>query len=447
MIKRSFKLYGRGLLLITILASVAFVAQQGIASADTLSSSNFTLSPAVGDSFGGSFSSGSYSLIDSGGEAAIGSGSGGSYTLGAGFVAELEHAINLFVEPDGLVNYWPMSEGAGPTIHDASGNSDNGTTTGTPAWVNGQIGQALQFDGASQYLTVSGAHLPTDHITVAAWVNVASTTSHYNVVSNNWQASSGSWDLFVDSGHPGFGVYDTSAHNATCSESLNAGKWHFLVATYDGTSAKTYLDGNLCATSNAGAISLLNGTSFKIGDNASGADHTIDDVKIFNRVLSSDEMIANYNAGMDGLDSGVVIPPVLSGNSQIVNADVIIRADTPYSLLTSLLNPLTDEADSNIQIPSIGSTISAPDPWTEGSTIGLGFTVLNGPTGVDSKWGNSSNQKYAAVPGTDQSFYSRPGTSGGVADVVEIQYRLDVSETQPSGRYKGNIIYTATATP
>ncbi|MGH7239310.1 MAG: hypothetical protein ACREHG_04490, partial [Candidatus Saccharimonadales bacterium] len=85
-------LLARALVVLATTGLMILMATSGQgASADTLTSPDYQLSPAVGNSFGGSFGSSNYKLTDSGGEAAIGNGAGGSYKLGSGFIAELQH--------------------------------------------------------------------------------------------------------------------------------------------------------------------------------------------------------------------------------------------------------------------------------------------------------------------------------------------------------------------
>lgn len=432
----------------------------GNASADTLTSPHYQLSPTVGNSFGGSFGSSHYNLVGSGGEAAIGNGSGGSYKLSAGYVGQLQHSINLYVEPAGLVGYWPMNENSGPTVHDASGNSNDGVASGSPTWVNGKIGKALQFNGTNSYVKPANPALSTvDKFTVSAWakgVSGAGANGSYSYIAiraaSDTIGSSVYW-LGVNS----LGDYaasvngDGSGNYGSTGVAADNSIWHQLTLTYDGGVYRVYLDGALKYSHAVSITNTTTGNQLSFGDTSvlpgyRPFDGDIDDVKIYDRALSTSEVEADYQSGLDGFNSGLVIPALAAGSSQTVDADVIVSADAPYSLLMRETGLLTDINDGTNAIPSIGGSIASPATWNEGTTVGLGFTITSGPNGVPAKW--SSGSKYAAVPITAAtSFYDRSGFSGGAKDVIGVQYRLGVSGDQPAGQYRTNMVYTATMTP
>ncbi len=53
-----------------------------------------------------------------------------------------------------LVGWWKLDEGSGTTAFDSSGNGNDGTLQGAPAWVDdGKFGKAVKFNGSSDYLT------------------------------------------------------------------------------------------------------------------------------------------------------------------------------------------------------------------------------------------------------------------------------------------------------
>src|SRR5208337_5675022 len=53
----------------------------------------------------------------------------------------------------GLVGWWRFDEGSGTIAGDSSGNGNNGTIYGA-TWVTGKYGDALSFDGASNYVSI-----------------------------------------------------------------------------------------------------------------------------------------------------------------------------------------------------------------------------------------------------------------------------------------------------
>ena len=193
----------------------------------------------------------------------------------------------------GLVAYWPFNGNA----RDATPYSENGTLTGSPTLTNdtkGRANRAYSFNStAGQYILVPTTKLPTTAITVSVWVNQSTLANWYNLVYNQWGVNGG-WLLFTDSsGVAMFGVYNTGTqHNATCSAgAFTSGAWHLLTGTYDGSTVKVYLDGAVCPTTASVTATLAYSASVQIGNSqTSGSTHSIDDVRIYNRALSSSEV-------------------------------------------------------------------------------------------------------------------------------------------------------------
>jgi hypothetical protein len=84
---------------IRLLAALALVLVSGsVAAAFEGSSTNYRLSPAVVNSFGGDTGSSGYQLTDSGGEPFVGPGASSTYQFNAGYVAQLEHSITISLD-------------------------------------------------------------------------------------------------------------------------------------------------------------------------------------------------------------------------------------------------------------------------------------------------------------------------------------------------------------
>ena len=75
------------------------------------------------------------------------------------------------VAQDGLIGYWPMDEGSGDTVGDASGNGNDATALDVN-WVPGMYGSALEFDGVLSAVDIpySADMTPTEGATISAWV-------------------------------------------------------------------------------------------------------------------------------------------------------------------------------------------------------------------------------------------------------------------------------------
>ena len=94
-------------------------------------------------------------------------------------------------------------------------------------------------------------------------------------------------------------LYIRGGVRATASAALAAEVWYYVVGTYDGATAKLYLNGLLDASGSYGSDADASGTPFYVGryghDNREiGGDVGI--VNVYNRALTAAEILQNYNA-------------------------------------------------------------------------------------------------------------------------------------------------------
>lgn len=198
----------------------------------------------------------------------------------------------------GLAGYWPLNGNA----KDATPYANNGTIGGgtLPSLTTdrkGRANSAYSFNGTQSYIRPGITGLPTTAITVNAWVNISTLVSWYDLINNRW-ANAGAFDLYTSgTGGVTFGVYDTAQRNANCpASSITAGSWYMLTGTYDGTTVRTYVNGVSCASTAVSGVTLsYSAGNLQFGEtNAGSSTHTIDDVRIYNRALSSTEITALY---------------------------------------------------------------------------------------------------------------------------------------------------------
>lgn len=215
------------------------------------------------------------------------------------------------VPANGLVAYYPFNDNA----DDASGNGNHGTVHGATLTEDrfGNPNSAYYFDGGSWIEVKDSPSLkPTNSITVCAWVNLEDRevddylrilTKHGEVTEAG--GSHGSYQLITGR------LKDRCAYNMTlktnekynytksASESSKSG-WHFVLGTWDGTTASVYHDGVLTGQVKIGGSILYDRNSLIIGKdgyyehvNFTGC---IDEVRIFNKGLNAREVIDLFNS-------------------------------------------------------------------------------------------------------------------------------------------------------
>ncbi|MCG3180555.1 MAG: hypothetical protein BIFFINMI_02917 [Phycisphaerae bacterium] len=172
--------------------------------------------------------------------------------------------------PSGVTNRWAGNDNA----NDAVG-SNNGTWTGTPAYVAGAkavTGNAFSFGGAN-YVSV-GALTVGSTFSLAAWIKPGrNNTSSRDIIAGNWKASTNqrSFVLYYNStpgsGLPVGGVSSNGTNFVTRygSTTLTNGTWWFVVLTWDGSTLLLYVNGAAETMTNLGSSGTPSGAPYNNG--------------------------------------------------------------------------------------------------------------------------------------------------------------------------------------
>ena len=191
---------------------------------------------------------------------------------------------------------------------DLSGGGMDATVNGTIVLVDDRFGvpaMAASFNGtASNYLTVTNTALPLGAAprTISVWFSTTQTFSSVaGSLFNYGQSSTGTGHRFGLAIESTKDVFIGESDDLTGTTTVTDGAWHNLTVTYDGTTITLYVDAFYSA---AGPISLDTiGQILRIG--ATAADRvvqepfigSIDDLRIYNRVLTRDERGLLYLEG------------------------------------------------------------------------------------------------------------------------------------------------------
>lgn len=215
---------------------------------------------------------------------------------------------------------------------DSSGRGNNASAVGTPGFAPGKVGQAFKFttmkDGSTINYATLGApadlNFGTNSFTVSFWVNCSDQVDDPAFISNkDWNSSNNrGWGIFAQGGG-NFRINATGPSGSadkfdtTLAPTIRDGTWHLIaVSFWRGQNVHTYLDGALVQAkpfTTSGSLDTDDlGKSINIGQDGTGAytdggsaqivDGLIDDVGIWNRVVTEQEVAAIYNAGQAGKD-------------------------------------------------------------------------------------------------------------------------------------------------
>jgi len=225
------------------------------------------------------------------------------------------NADPCFVQPPylGPISYWKFDEGGGTTAYDSAG-TNNGTVYGA-TWTTGRIDGALSFDGVNDYVRVPNnqvQQITTYQITLSAWIklgaNVGNTRKGICEQGLDGRGNYTLWGLEIfGDGYGGSGGNQlvflnsdgrTAYHTCMSPTDLNPNQWYHVAVTDNAGAIRIYLDGELDWSCDKGygipptiTIPIIIGATRPEAYSFLG---TIDDVRIYDRALSYEEIRRLY---------------------------------------------------------------------------------------------------------------------------------------------------------
>ena len=233
------------------------------------------------------------------------------------FGAFLVLCANTVYAEDGLVAHYTFDENYGSILYDSSGNSNDGIIYGAVR-VDGIKGLALSFNGIDEYIFLGNDDsLYHNSMTLTEWVSFSETSSSGRMQTiNDHSGAGGEWGIGIvleDTGIVGTSVGGGTNERYLSAKSLspiNDGQWHLVISTYDDSDKRLrlYVDGDLVAindpnldrtftpsdtlTHNSNLYNWFIGKASQ--SNNFYYNGLIDEVKIYNRALSAEEIKTEY---------------------------------------------------------------------------------------------------------------------------------------------------------
>ena len=220
--------------------------------------------------------------------------------------------------PADIVAYWRLDEAVGPTYVDDI-NANNGTGSNDPTAVAGQVNDAQDFDGLNDGINVPDANNnfdwgPYENFTIEFWMKSSTAAGTNEVIIGREDVGSFQWYVGIQQ-TTGFARFVITAGGSLALSSagaINDGGWHHIVAMRYGEVGppltgewRLYVDNNLEDSSAGGGADLGSSTAnINIGHllTAFRYEGTLDQVAIYTRALTEDEIEKNYNLGLEGLE-------------------------------------------------------------------------------------------------------------------------------------------------
>jgi hypothetical protein len=244
---------------------------------------------------------------------------------------------------DGLAAYWKLDEASGTSAADSSGYYQTGTLQGSPTWATSSL-PSLSFadpsgvtlNGTSQYIDDATPATTTNvAFTACAWAKFSALSGADTLVSETGTNSS-AFILRRDSGGKfaflmtGSDVASPTTYQTLGTTTAVTGTWYHVCGVYNGTTGTLYVNGSAEGT----PVTVSNkwlaaghtyiGADKWAGATADFAPVTIDEVRIYKRVLSAAD-ISRLAAGNQPTGSISTQSPT---GGLIVTHDLVIASGT-----------------------------------------------------------------------------------------------------------------------
>jgi len=280
---------------------------------------------------------------------------------------------------ESIIGHWEMDDNTtNKTVVDSSVNGNDGMAQKNTydLSVLGKVGNALSFDGSSDFINLGTPatlnDLPTSDFTVSAWIYdesiedkkmiIGTYTDEGAPLHRGWllRKRGTGVDRYIDfwAGH-GTQTFETDALCTIATGSLTSDSWHHLVAVWDSDvkQAKIYIDGteayyNTDPDSTHAGVGIYNseadddkeiGRMAYVGGIQNFAGK-IDDVRIYNRELSDEETADLYMYG------GVTIINCTIVNNTASTGGGLSNCSTPITNCIIWDNQDSGEQDESAQI-------------------------------------------------------------------------------------------------
>jgi hypothetical protein len=260
--------------------------------------------------------------------------------------------IPSYVPTDGLVGWWPFNGNA----NDESGNGNNGVVylAGLTDDRFSSPNAAFIFNNGPDKITVPNSNdlQLTNSFTISCWIKTLPNTygtgnEYYNILSKWGSSGDASYQLAINpSGNVFFSTHSNSNSTELVSNSiLSFDSWYQLLYTQQNNSGKLYVNGVLEAESENMNIPMIMNNYVLFGSNevplgyypsSLAFEGKIDDIAIYNRALTPQEIQNLYNGSTETTDTGNGVAPLPQGipyqaaardaqGQSLVNAAVNVR--------------------------------------------------------------------------------------------------------------------------
>lgn len=280
--------------------------------------------------------------------------------------------------------YWRFGEGSGTVAHDEMGVL-NGSFVNTPTLgsaslieVDSDNASATFVKSSSEYVSVADhANMDTATFSLECWLKTSTTTGDMGVIARDDNSSNRFWEIRVASSILKFLVFNTAGSYTWFTTTFNVadGNPHHVVATFDGSTLKVYVDNVMQSTAFSGTVKSSGTQAIYIGSIWSTSytfDGVLDEVAFYDYVLTSTQVGAHYNAAAEvsisvanalhALTSGDPLAPIaielLVADALHALASLNMTMDLPLDLANAIHDLVSENVTMDIALATAWGTHS-----------------------------------------------------------------------------------------
>ena len=229
----------------------------------------------------------------------------------------------------------------GSAVDQSAGTGENGSFVGNATtWIDSDRGEVLSLDGNGDYVQVSSVFGEPQSITLSTWVNVTGIDSGggtYIEIGSGvgiWTANFGAYNM----GLQAF-AYDGSTFQGTgTTENIIGTGWRHLAMTHEAATntLSLYLDSELVGTlTTTGSLDYGVSSTTTIGSHGVlNRDVTglMDDVRVYNRALSDQEIAALAAEQSNSSDSLAITVAAVNDAPRLIKPELVSNGEFPTNL-------------------------------------------------------------------------------------------------------------------
>lgn len=215
-------------------------------------------------------------------------------------IRRIQFIVSQATRADGLVLHYSFNDAKDGKVADDSGSGNNGSVQGTIDVVEGQLGNAIRFDGQRTTVTLGNKeNLHLQNFTIVMWIK----RGNADRISPNGDC------VLFGYGEGGYAVglreenqlflTKVGVDNVTSDLKINDTDYHLIAVTKEGSKVIFYLDGKPSEPLDYNATFEFNttpGIGARPDTLSNGFIGSVDDLSVFSRILTPKEIKSIYDA-------------------------------------------------------------------------------------------------------------------------------------------------------